>query len=124
MMMSPSRGAGVSGLLLQAALRYASRGWWVLPIETHGKAPLGLLVPHGFQDASTEPNTIRRWWGRTPKANVGIRTGCESALVVLDIDPRHDGDQQLLELERQCGQLPKTLESLTGGGGRHLIFVH
>jgi hypothetical protein len=40
----------------------------------------------------------------------------------LDIDPRHGGDQALETLQRQYGELPKTLTCNTGGGGRHYYF--
>jgi len=55
---------------------------------------------------------------------VGIATGPESGLVVLDVDPRHRGDDTLAELESQHGKLPDTVEALTGGGGRHIFFEH
>ena len=110
--------------LLVAALDYAKRGWPVLPLMPGTKKPLGVLVPHGFQDATTNEDTIRQWWERSPLANVGILTGEESGLVVLDIDPRHGGDDNLWELERQHGELPLTVGSLTGGGGAHIFFLH
>jgi putative DNA primase/helicase len=44
--------------------------------------------------------------------------------VVLDIDPRHNGDDTLLDLELQYEKIPNTLEALTGGGGRHIIFKY
>jgi bifunctional DNA primase/polymerase-like protein len=40
---------------------------------------------------------------------------------VLDIDPRHDGDSSLAELERNH-DFPPTWRVLTGGGGEHVIF--
>src|SRR5439155_14246039 len=63
---------------------------------------------------------IRAWWTECPTANIGTPTGgwCD----VLDIDPRHGGDEALAALERQHGPLPDTAEVLTGGGGRHIYF--
>jgi energy-coupling factor transporter ATP-binding protein EcfA2 len=75
-------------------------------------------------DATTDGLTIRHWWAQWPDANVGIVTGGKHGLLVLDVDPRHGGDDSLCELERQHGPLPDTVESLTGGGGRHLLFQH
>jgi hypothetical protein len=83
-----------------------------------------VLVPHGFHDATTNEDTIRHWWERCPTANVGIRTGAESGLVVLDIDPRNSGNDNLWKLEQQNGELPLTVGSLTGGGGAHFLFSH
>lgn len=109
---------------LVAALEYARRGWAVLPLEPKTKRPLGALVPHGVKDASTNEETIRQWWEHWPSANVGIRTGAESGLVVLDIDPRNNGNDNLWELEQHNEELPVTVGSLTGGGGAHIFFLH
>jgi hypothetical protein len=56
-----------------------------------------------------------------PEANIGIATGEESDLIVLDVDGA-EGEASLKELERDHEPLPKTLENRTGGGGRHLYF--
>jgi putative DNA primase/helicase len=108
--------------LLQAALAYARRGWPVLPLQPRGKAPLGALASHGVKDATTDDATIRRWWAARPDANIGIATGGGSGLLVIDVDPRDDGDEALRDLERQYGALPQTVEALTGGGGRHVLL--
>jgi len=120
----PSMSNSETNHFLIAALEYARRGWAVLPLMPTTKRPLGMLVPHGFQEATTNEEMIRQWWERCPTANVGIRTGVESGLVVLDIDPRHSGDDNLWELEQQHGELPLTVGSLTGGGGAHFFFLH
>ncbi len=44
--------------------------------------------------------------------------------MVLDVDPRHGGGDSLSVLEGIYGPLPRTIESLTGGGGQHLYFHH
>lgn len=56
-------------------------------------------------------------------ANVGIATGPASSLVVLDIDPRHGGDDSLADLQSEHGALPLTVTALTGGGGQHHYFA-
>ena len=45
-------------------------------------------------------------------------------MVVLDIDPKHGGDESLEELTIKHGRLPNTREQITGGGGRHILFKH
>jgi len=55
---------------------------------------------------------------------VGIATGPASNLLVLDIDPRHGGDESLHQLELDRGPLPDSIGAITGGGGRHLFFSH
>jgi hypothetical protein len=64
-------------------------------------------------------NEVRHWWTLWPEANVGVVTGSVSGVVTIDIDPRHGGDETLSRLE----ELPPTLESETGGGGRHLWYA-
>ena len=110
--------------LLAAALSYSRLTWAVLPVQPKGKAPLGKLVPHGLLNASTDPDILQQWWADEPQANIGIRTGTISGLLVLDIDPRNGGDQSLARWEQQYGTLPETVEALTGGGGRHLVFAY
>ena len=109
---------------LEAALAYARRDWLVFPVQPGGKVPLGALAPHGLRDATTDAETIRRWWAADHGANIGIQTGAVSGLVVLDVDPRHDGDRSLWQLESRHGKIPHTVEALTGGGGRHIFFAH
>ena len=45
-------------------------------------------------------------------------------MIVIDIDPRHGGDESLTGLSRRYGQLPDTLVHVSGrgDGGRHLFF--
>ena len=43
---------------------------------------------------------------------------------MLDVDPRHGGENSLAVLEDIHGSLPHTVESLTGGGGQHVYFRH
>lgn len=50
--------------------------------------------------------------------------GRKSGLVALDVDPRSGGDASLCELIEAHGELPNTLEAITGGGGSHLFFAH
>lgn len=109
--------------LLDTALFYASRGWPVFPLKPRGKEPLGTLAPHGLKDATTDTAAICRWWSQVADANIGLATGARAGIWVLDIDAGKGGDESLKELEARHGKLPDTCESLTGGGGRHLLFA-
>lgn len=97
--------------VLDAARRYIPRA---LPLE--GKRP---LLP-SWPTVTATPELVEEWWRRWPTANVGVRTG--GGLVVIDIDPRHEGDRTPADLERRHGALPVTPEVATGGDGRHLYF--
>ena len=79
---------------------------------------------HGFKDATTSERQICHWWMQTPEANLAVATGADAGVVALDVDPRHGGDDSLKALEGKHGPLPATVESATGGGGRHLLFQH
>jgi hypothetical protein len=121
---------------LTAALEYAGRGWWVFPVHgiradgrcTCDKPNCGSLGKHprtksGVLDATTDLEQIKRWWRRWPDANIGIASG-PSGLVVIDIDAGEgkEGEASFAALEAKYGPFPQTVESLTGGGGRHLLF--
>lgn len=101
------------------ALFYASKGWRVFPVEERSKKPL--LT--GWPDKATiDKDQIKRWFSNGHNYNIGIATGEKSGIFALDIDPDHGGNESLLDLIRENGALPQTVESLTGGGGHHIIF--
>ena len=128
----PSLGDGVA-----AALCYARKGWPVFPVYEVGSGLTGCScsdagcnspakhprTPHGLKDASTDPLIIVEWWKRWPEANVGVGTGRPSRLGVLDVDPRHGGDESLHDLQAQHGALPDTVTAQTGGGCLHYFFT-
>jgi hypothetical protein len=105
---------------LDHALSYAALGWRVAPIKPGFKFPKGL--DNWQERATTDDATIRKWWGKYPDYGVSIVAGTISNIVALDVDPRHGGDETLADLEHEHGKLPDTVESLTGGGGRHILF--
>jgi Bifunctional DNA primase/polymerase, N-terminal len=49
-----------------------------------GKHPLGQLVPHGLNEATTNRARVLAWWTRQPLANIGLATG--HRFDVLDLD--------------------------------------
>src|SRR5262249_15398402 len=64
-------------------------------------------------------------WTQWPEANIGIATGAISGLVVLDVDPRHGGDESLEQWKTRYGHdFLTTVTSCTGGGGWHLFYTH
>jgi hypothetical protein len=78
-------------------------------------------TPHGFYDATLDPETARRWAGRRGATFVCIPTGAASRLIVIDVDPRNDGH---LWLRANLNRLPQTLVHGTpSSGGLHLFLV-
>lgn len=106
----------------QAALDYLARGWSVIPVHARDKRPL--VSWQEYQQSRPTAAEVRSWFARWPDANVGVVTGAVSGLVVADVDPRHGGEAGLVMLERQHGPLPRTVEAVSGSGGRHLYFAH
>ncbi len=107
---------------LAAALQFARYHWSVIPMRASDKRPLIKWLK--YQRRSATENEINEWYQQWASANVGIVTGAISGLVVLDIDPRHGGEQSLAQWEKVYESLPLTLEVRTGGGGRHVYFKH
>jgi putative DNA primase/helicase len=129
------------GELGEAALHYARNDLPIFPIwnptENGGcacphdlfcrnaaKHPIEPLVPHGLQDATTDPDRIREWWGQYPEANIGMPTGAWTGVVVLELDPEKGGFESFSALVRRYGVLPQTGVVHTGGGGLHFYFEH
>jgi len=140
MNISPGYNPGV-GSRLEAAFVYARFGFKVFPLfevnedgrctcgnpncgNSTGKHP---RVKEWQALASTDEPTIRAWWERWPSANVGVKTGLDSNLTVLDVDGA-EGAATLKNFEintEGCAELPPTPCVITGGkGGRQYYFQH
>ncbi len=117
--------------VLECALGYRQLGWKVLPLHTIisgrcscGRASCGSPGKHpatvnGLKDATTDEETIREWFTGGRSYNIGIATGRESGLVVLDIDPKNGGSESIGQY-----RVPRTLDVITGSGGRHYYFAY
>lgn len=111
---------------VKAALSYAEQGLRVIPLytvdgeghcsckrpecPTPGKHP---RLGNWHVRATTNPYTIRFWWGRDPKANIGIVLG--GGLVVIDFDEV----AAYSVWRKEHPGLARTLTAKTGGGGYH-----
>jgi hypothetical protein len=89
--------------------------------KSPGKHP---LTPHGCKDATLDSTIVRAWWTKWPFANIGLATGKQSGVDVLDADPRHYGNETLWTLEQQYGELPTTVMGISGSLGPHFYFQH
>src|SRR6516225_8484706 len=110
--------------MLGTALAFARHGLAVFPlhypVEHNGqvacscgrlcgksaaKHPDARYAPNGVHSATIESGIIKLWWGlRVPEANLGVAT---DKLVVVDVDPRHGGDESFRALEREH-EIPPT----------------
>jgi hypothetical protein len=113
---------------LKSALQAVADGHSVLPLHwaTNGRcscrkrdcASVGKhpLTRHGVHDATRNEATIRHWWSKYPKANIGVATGKISDLIVIDVDTRHGGKESLARFESENGPLPDGPIGRTGVG--------
>jgi len=108
--------------LYAAALAYASHGLPIFPvaypISRDGKwscscrsgdecdAPAKHPRISGWrQNATTDDAWVNYWWmpnNRFARSNIGLVTGADSSLVVLDLDPRNGGDATLAQRKRSA----------------------
>ena len=80
------------------------------------------MTQRGFYDATTDEKQIDNWWDAVPNANIGIPTGPETGILVIDVDRDRYGFGSLEDLEARFGKLPDTATTRTGGGGMHFLF--
>ncbi|MDP9472137.1 MAG: bifunctional DNA primase/polymerase, partial [Chloroflexota bacterium] len=136
--MSAQRQPAAESPALAAALDFADLGWHVFPCHTGDPtSPTGCdcrnpecstpakhpRTLNGLTGATTDEAQINTWWSKWPTANVAIRTGAVSGIIVLDIDGE-EGWRTLGELEARLGPLPPTVMAHTGGGGSHFFFTY
>ncbi|HOM77802.1 MAG TPA: DnaB-like helicase C-terminal domain-containing protein [bacterium] len=117
--------------LLDYALSYAARGWYVFPCREKPGAPFirngETIIPeektpyttNGFKDATVDADQIKAWWEKWPNALIGISTG-PSGLFVVDIDKKHvNGFDTYSTWGINDSQ---ALRAWTPSGGMHVIF--
>lgn len=104
----------VSSKTFEMALQLAENGWPVFPVQPGEKRPCGRLVEHGLKEATTDPQTIRDWWGVVPSANIGFATG---PIFAIDEDIPGAWDELT-----EGWDVPDTLTVRTPSGGRHFYF--
>ncbi len=121
---------------LEWALAYAAHGWRVFPLwpvvdgqctcfrgakcSDAGKHP---LPRNGLHAATTDGDSIQRWW-RSSNCGIGLATGEASGVWVVDVDQKGDGALAWTELLAHHNDMrpPSNVWSTTGGGGEHWFF--
>ena len=115
--------SGQKTTLLDWWLRYLKLGWPVFPLAPRSKLP---LIPkdqggRGCLDATLNESTVRGWYDRYSQANIGLATG--HTFFVLDVDLGKGGEDSFEYLIHQHGVFPDTIQQVTGGGGKQLLFL-
>jgi len=122
---------------LAHALDYSNRGLHIFPVHSIrfdgscscGKEDCSSPGKHPLvkwkQMATIDAGLIRKWFAKEIEHNnnIAITTGVKSGIIVLDVDSE-EGEEFLVELEKEHGKLPVTVIAQTGGGGRHIYFSH
>ena len=115
--MMPASDAMTDSKTEQAALDYLDRGWSAIPIHEKAKRP---AVPWKvYQKRHAKKKTVHEWFRRSPNYNVGIVTGELSGLVVVDVDPRHDGDKRL----HRCAAVDASVQTSNERLARYDVIV-
>lgn len=109
---------------LEAALDYSRQGLRVVPLKPGEKKPWPTYcTPRYKQRVKPDETEIRSWYQKERDLNIGIHMG--DGFIAFDVD-EHDGkmsgSEALSALEAIHGPLPPTLTSITGTGGRHMLF--
>lgn len=107
--------------LLSAALDYAKHGWRIFPVmppsmgvQNAGKKP---AISDWPNQASCDPVQIERWWRiEYTGYNIGLLTGPDNDILVLDVDVDGDADELL-----GGRPVPATVTQRTGKGDHYLF---
>ncbi len=105
---------------LEHALKYASMGLRVFPLQPGTKIP---ATANGVNDATTDPATITEWWTDAPGASIGLAPELRvGGACFLEFDQK----PTLREWAKNEGQeMPVTRVHRSGGkGAPHFIFKH
>jgi len=114
--------------VLTAAISYATElGWRITPLRNKGKVP---YQSKWQEKATTNPEEIKEWIGGKEN-NIGIATGEESGIIVLDVDVKSGGLDTLKQWIDKHGLLPEVPVQQTGSScpktqarGRHYFFKY
>jgi hypothetical protein len=102
----------------------ANLGWRVLPISPTTKKP---VLKNWPALATIDHGVIDQWWnpgGDFPGCKVGIATGAESGIWVLDVDSRQANGFATLIERYGITERPATFIVRTPSGGEHWYFAH
>jgi len=119
-------------LLLESAVFYVEKGWYVFPCRENPSIPflkngkLKILkekTPYtrcGLNEATQDINQIKKWWTEHSTAMIGVNCGL-SNIFVLDVDTKNgrNGIDTFMKLNIDD---TGALHSMTPSGGLHIIF--
>jgi len=105
---------------LETAMALAAEGFLVFPLKENEKIP---ATSNGFYDATREPKQLQEWWLSHPEWNLGIRTGKDSDLDVIDLDMKN-GKDGIGSYKSIADQLPTGNRIIKTPNGYHVYVKH
>jgi ribosomal protein L12E/L44/L45/RPP1/RPP2 len=119
-----------ANVCMEHAIYYASRGWEIFPAPP-GKKKSFKSAKHSDGrnwGKTTNADEIKRDWAQWPQANIGIATGKDSGIFVVEADTADghgvDGIAALAKLEAEHGKLPETMAAESPSGSIHRYFKY
>ena len=94
------------------ALNWVEQGYKIFPIAPGTKIP---ATPNGFKDATNDRAQIIQWYTDNPNYGVGLPTGLDNNLLVVDCDG-DEGNSNYSD--------PNTFSVRTPSGGTHFYYAH
>ena len=91
--------------------------------DQKGKVSKRPYTKKGFKAATLNEVEIVSWWEKFPNALIGVPTGKNTGIFLIDIDQSDskNGEASFAELEIDD---PKTCQTRTVSGGRQIIFKY
>lgn len=99
---------------LEQALTLLEMGWSIIPVGRNKKP---LIDWKKYQTEKPTSEEVQGWFGKYPYINLATVTGKISNIIVIDIDPRHEGNDELFKNI-------ETVKVKTGGDGQHIYFQY
>jgi hypothetical protein len=115
--------------MLAAALAYARAGLAVFPAPPGSKMSYKAARNYGGVrwGATRDEAEIRSDWARWPDANIGLPTGRDNKIFVVETDTAAhgvDGEATLRVWTSQQGKFPLTRQAISPSGSRHYYFTY
>ena len=106
----------------ERALALARLGLHIFPCWETGDSLKAPRTEHGFLEATTDPDQIRRWWDAAPDALIGVAAGA-SGLHVADVDHKPEKDGAVSLKAVGLWPLAPTYWYETQSGGFHFVYA-
>ena len=120
--------------LMEDAIKYSERGWYVFPCRIRPSHPFILpngkekilkskspLYKGGLNNATLDKKQIAEWWRKTPQAAIGVNCGL-SNLIVVDIDMHKESVNGFDNWMKLNISDEGSLHGKTPSNGLHIIY--